>query len=183
MRLDESDSYIPAYVRPDPHEIEALREPPPAVVRARDHADAAFYAARSYNGEKAIVGDRPADEVKYFTYSEAELAAFGEMEGDRAVIAFRGTLANRMANWLVDINCLFRGTPSRHRGFYDGWNALRPQISRWLEARAPKSIVLTGHSLGGAMAVLAAGCKQADDSVGCVIAWPVARADGSARSG
>jgi hypothetical protein len=75
MLLDESDSYIPAYVRPAPQETTDLREPPPAVARARAHADAAFHAAWSYADEKTIVRDRPVEEVRYFTYSRAELAA------------------------------------------------------------------------------------------------------------
>jgi hypothetical protein len=156
MRVDRSGPQVQALVAPSPQKAAAPREAPPAVVRARDHADAAFHAAKSYADEKAIVGDRPAEEVKYFTYSATELAAFGEMHGDRAIIAFRGTLVNRKANWLVDLNCRFRGEPSRHRGFCDGWESLRPEITQWLEARAPRLITLTGHSLGGAMAVLAA---------------------------
>jgi pimeloyl-ACP methyl ester carboxylesterase len=156
MRLNESKPHIPVEVASSLQEAVTPREPPPTVVRARDHANAAFHAVRSYSDEKTIVGDRPTEKVKYFTYSVTELAAYGEMQGDRAIIAFRGTLVDRKANWLVDINCKFRGKPSRHRGFYDGWESLRPEITQWLEARAPKSITLTGHSLGGAMAVLAA---------------------------
>jgi hypothetical protein len=156
MRVHQSNPHVTALVVPSSQEAAAPSEPPRPVLHARDHADAAFHAARSYCDEKAIVGDRPVEDVKYFTYSATELAAFGEMQGDRAIIAFRGTLVNRKENWLVDVNCRFRGEPSRHRGFCDGWESLRPQITQWLEARAPKSITLTGHSLGGAMAVLAA---------------------------
>jgi hypothetical protein len=156
MRISELKPGIPARLAPSPPEAVAAPDPPPAVLRARHHAEAAFHSARSYVDAGAIVGGGPAEEVAFFRHAATELAAYGEMQGDRAIIAFRGTLVSRKANWLVDIDCRFRGTPSRHRGFGDGWASLRPAITQWLAARAPKTIVLTGHSLGGAMAVLAA---------------------------
>ena len=155
MRVDYASSHVPLVVLPTPTPA-VPSYLPPAVQLARDHAHAAFNAVRSYADETAIVNHRPVEEVKYFEYSATELAAFGEFDGERATIAFRGTLINRRANWLVDFNCRFRGEPSRHAGFLDGWNSLRSEITQWLEARAPQSIALTGHSLGGAMAVLAA---------------------------
>jgi hypothetical protein len=123
-----------------------------ALMLARRDANAAHYAYMSYYDPE----NRPDDEGNYFKYSARELAAYCKMIGDQAIIAFRGTLVSSLENWSIDIDCRFRGKPSRHRGFYDGWNGLRPEITKWLEASDPKSITITGHSLGGAMAVLAA---------------------------
>ena len=79
MHIDGPDACIQPYIRPSAQEIEALHEPSPDVVRARDHADAAFYAVWSYADEKAFVRDRPVEEVKYFTYPETDLAAYGQL--------------------------------------------------------------------------------------------------------
>lgn len=154
MRVSESKAYLEAYVPPGPEAAHA--EPPAAVQRARDHAEAARHAFVSYRDEKTIRDGRPVEEVDYFIYEATELAAYAEMQGTQATVAFRGTLVDSCANWRVDANCLTRGDPRRHRGFFDGWNALKPKIYKWLEERQPKTIVLTGHSLGGAMALLAA---------------------------
>jgi pimeloyl-ACP methyl ester carboxylesterase len=48
--------------------------------------------------------------------------------------------------------------PRRHLGFQMAWERLRPDMVEWIERTLPKEgqLILTGHSLGGAIAFLAA---------------------------
>ena len=52
------------------------------------------------------------------------------------------------------------GKPQVHRGFYDAWQALKTgvmqNIARALEGTTHGTLYITGHSLGGAIATLAA---------------------------
>ncbi len=78
-------------------------------------------------------------------------------------MSFRGTAS--FANIIADINLVMVPTNlcllcTAHSGFLDSWNSVKPQIQAVL-ASARKSfpsykIVATGHSLGGAVATLAA---------------------------
>ena len=45
-----------------------------------------------------------------------------------------------------------------HSGFYDSWHSVRPQVLAALQQtpEAASGLYITGHSLGGAMASLAA---------------------------
>src|SRR5262249_24402873 len=43
-----------------------------------------------------------------------------------------------------------------HKGFYDAYQPLKPQIIKELQKSKPKHLWVTGHSLGGALAVLCA---------------------------
>ena len=79
------------------------------------------------------------------------------------VIAFRGS--ESVANWLGNVNIglapySFCAGCAVHAGFYDSWNSVKPQVGSTL-ATAMQTwpsymIVATGHSLGAAMAALAA---------------------------
>jgi hypothetical protein len=75
---------------------------------------------------------------------------------DVVVIAFRGTAD--LSNWLI--NCdLRRHTVSdgeAHRGFYESMDAFYPELKAAAKTQGSgsKAVCVTGHSLGGAMAVL-----------------------------
>jgi hypothetical protein len=98
---------------------------------------------------------------------------YGETAHDEAIVAFRGTLPPSpnpgsdffriLADWLNDGEVdLVKGEdlPGRvHKGFLESLDALWPGIDQ-LEladaARAGKSVLVTGHSKGGALVYLAA---------------------------
>jgi pimeloyl-ACP methyl ester carboxylesterase len=73
-----------------------------------------------------------------------------------AYLAFRGS--ESFGDWAYNFAALPCFRPLRHLGFELGWRCLRSEVTLWLDAldlpNAP--LVLTGHSLGGAIAHLAA---------------------------
>ncbi|MCP4363949.1 MAG: lipase family protein [Planctomycetes bacterium] len=79
------------------------------------------------------------------------------VEGNVALLGFRGSQS--IAHWIRN----FRLVPWRHpwgivhRGFSDGVDDVAPDLELFLAAaRQAKHVWLTGHSLGGALAVMAA---------------------------
>lgn len=86
-----------------------------------------------------------------------QFAGFAIMQADgRAVFAFRGTLISSLHNWQADLEVKWAGAPPRHHGFDRAWREMEPDVRAWLERHRPKWITLTGHSLGGACATVAA---------------------------
>ena len=83
-------------------------------------------------------------------------------DSDRlALVAFRGTEPDRLKDILADAAAMFTpwdGDGRVHAGFADRTRALLPRIENWLDDHAsPRAgLLLTGHSLGAAMATLAA---------------------------
>jgi hypothetical protein len=75
---------------------------------------------------------------------------------DTAVIVFRGT--DDVPDWFANLDG--RSTlveqGSIHTGFYDAYHALKAQVMKLLEKAKAKHIWITGHSLGGAVALVCA---------------------------
>jgi len=102
-----------------------------------------------------------------------------DLERGVAVVAFRGTEPNSLENWLENLDAhhtswqlppepgsIVPPPPLRvHAGFLDSWKELRAdtfaalsdiQLNRFKSKNAPLPVVVTGHSLGGALATLCA---------------------------
>jgi len=78
------------------------------------------------------------------------------IQGGTAFIAFRGS--ESWLDWYVNLLMLPVPRPMRHLGFTLGWLSCRCKILDWLSQHRDEfdAVVLTGHSLGGALAMLAA---------------------------
>jgi triacylglycerol lipase len=77
---------------------------------------------------------------------------------DTRIIAFRGT--NEAADWWTNLNVLFRRTAwgLAHRGFCDAAGLFWPDVDQQVQSAAgeERRVWFSGHSLGGAMATVAA---------------------------
>lgn len=87
--------------------------------------------------------------------------AVGFKCGERHWVVFRGTESfpetEMFLDWAHDLAFFPRGRPRRHRGFAQAWARIREPVLAWVASRGDGArFVLTGHSLGGALALLAA---------------------------
>ncbi len=78
--------------------------------------------------------------------------------GDTSVIMFRGTNPSEIQDWFINLSNRSRKVDhgNVHAGFWTGYDSLHGQLAKVLEASKPKKVWITGHSLGGALAVVCA---------------------------
>ena len=76
--------------------------------------------------------------------------------GDEAVVAFQGT--DDACDWLTNLDANLAAPPDDpvHRGFLKAYRSVAGQVHDALREHDIRHVWITGHSLGGAMAVLCA---------------------------
>lgn len=90
-----------------------------------------------------------------------------------AVVAFRGT--TNAVDWRTNLRAtspktlLVKGRPPVcvHQGFFNAFEVVSEQVHRLLDDEVGKPIYVTGHSLGGAIAQIAAASLARDDIAAC----------------
>jgi Lipase (class 3) len=144
---------IPARLPPEP---KAPSTPLAAAARLRSLRQlGAFLSWRIYPANSSRIDTSAA----CFDDPTHELLAHGHIVDDTAIITFRGTIGPFFVstNWKnVNLRIKQIENPPRHEGFHEGWMALRPTIDSWLKGTPFKALILTVHSLGAALAQLAA---------------------------
>lgn len=111
---------------------------------------------------KNLTGAKP---LGYAYNSTLNVAAYvADLGNGVGLVSFRGTDPSSLKNWIADLYAS-KATPLVgcsgclvHQGFHLSFLELRPQINALLQSMSSslKSIVVTGHSLGAAIAALAA---------------------------
>lgn len=126
----------------------------PAVV------DLARCAAAAYQTQEQMAASIP-----HLGFSRHEIVSEGPakgavmMDGDEAVIAFEGTNGlDDIGDWFANIDTSRSSIAEGavHGGFLDHYNRVADQVLKVLDNHAVSHVWITGHSLGGAMAVLCA---------------------------
>jgi hypothetical protein len=104
---------------------------------------------------RAGAADRGLDEFRFFTASSTQ--GFTATEPTRRFLAFRGTESTNPIDWARDAQ--FRPRPTAlgraHSGFDAALNEVWPEVTAEL-AGDPRPVIITGHSLGGGLSIMAA---------------------------
>ncbi len=76
---------------------------------------------------------------------------------DVTVVVFRGT-DKELSDWIINFRATDANTPhgAMHTGFYGAYASMKPQVEQILADRKITHVWVTGHSLGGAIAVACA---------------------------
>jgi pimeloyl-ACP methyl ester carboxylesterase len=111
--------------------------------------------AVSVGGSGLVVGL-----VMAFAPRLASARAFGVLDSrtNRAIVVFCGS--EKKDNFTINALVWPYYGPMRHMGFHRAWYHIRPEIRQWLKdvvgERQATEVVFAGHSLGGALAQVAA---------------------------
>ena len=104
---------------------------------------------------------------------------FGEAYNNTFVVAFRGSEETGLADWITDakiIQIIFpfgnnQTTGAQvHQGFSEAYQSVRESVIEAVKKTPHKRVICTGHSLGGALAVLCAldiQCNVPGKTVSC----------------
>jgi pimeloyl-ACP methyl ester carboxylesterase len=131
----------------------------------------------------AFCADAYAEKPAGVVYDWRDCRAVLNTQADgTVVVAFRGTVPDDLEDWLRDIDALPERVPGLpamgwcHAGFLAGGIGL---LALFRDHLAGKRVVLVGHSLGGALAIIVAGLLTAADTPpALVVTFEAPRAGG-----
>jgi hypothetical protein len=105
------------------------------------------------------------------TFEAGDTQCFIASTATHALIAFRGT--ESVGDWLADLDArsLMRPYGAVHRGFYHAFRDIEPALSSALASLSARRLLLTGHSLGGALATICAAEWQATRDIAAVYTY------------
>ncbi len=110
--------------------------------------------------EKTVIDEWNLQDFHFFNVEG--LQGFSMSNSEIIVVAFRGTESDQIKDWVNNLDLDLVDGPLEgkvHSGFYTSlvkvWNEIKETITQQ-RANKPKSLWFTGHSLGGALATLAA---------------------------
>lgn len=148
--------------------------------RAKTAYRLALYAAEAYQSEPIIkakygrrfhsflIGEYHSRFGLKIADTQAFILKYRHRHGSHMILAFRGTegLFRKPADWLTNLDLalttvdllpsLKEGQPMVHRGFLRAYESIRPGLITAFTEIEPGHVYVTGHSLGGALAILAA---------------------------
>lgn len=139
--------------------------------------DPALYA------EEAAEGWENPEDVHFLFDRETESQAFITHNDKVVLISVRGTASG--ADGLRDMDArqvpYAEGEGQAHRGFYNAFLAVKPFVERYLDAfyTGEQTVIVCGHSLGGAIALLLAEWLRREWSYGDTLLYTF----GSPRAG
>ena len=133
----------------------------------------AYMAAAAYCSKEAVLdwnceacgSTRPFNTTMYLYDEDKNTAGFVgyylDVEPLTAVVSFRGTIPSSLKDWIDDLNFIKKDYPlcdgcEVHEGFWESYTSLRNTALEALDRLQPTNVLVTGHSLGAAMAVFAA---------------------------
>ena len=102
------------------------------------------------------------DTVKVFSNGQTNTQGFVAANANNVLVSFRGTEPRQLEDWLTDLQYFYYknkvGGGNVHHGFWTAWQSVRGKVVKQLETVATnkQTIWFTGHSLGAALATLAA---------------------------
>lgn len=109
--------------------------------------------------EEALKGWRNPEDVHFLHHEQSDTQAFITHSDKVVLISVRGTLG--LKDFLIDADArqvpLKEGAGQAHRGFYNAFSAAKIFVERYMEAfYSGQTVIVCGHSLGGAVALLLA---------------------------
>lgn len=87
-----------------------------------------------------------------------------------AVLAFRGTEKDKIEDILADLDARFyhgENGAKIHNGFYKAFQAVEADVREKVKPLNDHSLYVTGHSLGGALALMATRALNSDNLAAC----------------